>query len=70
MTSKYQATIPKNIRAKLGLEAGDRILFEEQDGMVTISKIEAMDWQYLEAISLTLDPEWSSSSDEKAYANL
>lgn len=70
MTSKYQATIPKNIRAKLGLEAGDRILFEEQDGMVTISKIEATDWQYLEAISLTLDPEWSSSSDEKAYANL
>ena len=70
LTSKYQATIPKEIRAKLGLKAGDCILFNENEGEVTISKVEGTDWQYLKAISPTLEPEWSSQADEEAYGDL
>ena len=70
LTSKYQATIPKNIRTKLGLEAGDRIMFDEKDGVVTITKVNPTDWQYLMAISPTLEPEWLSAADEEAYADL
>jgi antitoxin PrlF len=70
LTAKYQATIPKEIRTKLGLKAGDHIVFNDQDGEITIAKVEGTDWQYLKAISPTLEPEWLSDADEEAYADL
>lgn len=70
VTSKYQATIPKEIRAKLNLKAGDKILFNEVDGQITITKVEPIDWQYLKSISPTLEPEWLSDADEEAYGDL
>lgn len=38
VTSKFQATIPLEIRDKLGLHKGDTRLFEEKDGEVMISR--------------------------------
>ena len=70
VTSKYQATIPKEVRAKLNLQAGDKIIFDEVDGRITIAKVEAIDWQYLKSISSTLEAEWLSDSDEEAYGDL
>ena len=70
VTSKYQATIPQEIRTKLNLQAGDRIVFDEVDGQITIAKVESIDWQYLKSISSTLEPEWLSDSDEEAYGDL
>ena len=70
LTTKYQATIPKEVRTKLGLKAGDRLMFVEKDGEMTIKKVEGVDWQYLQAVSPTLQPEWLSEEDERAYADL
>ena len=49
---------------------GDRVMFVEKDGEITIKKVEGVDWQYLQAVSLTLEPEWLSDEDERAYADL
>jgi AbrB family looped-hinge helix DNA binding protein len=37
MTTKGQVTVPRAIREALKLEAGDRVLFVQQDGRVTLS---------------------------------
>ena len=38
ITQKYQATIPKAVREKLGIEKGDYISFEIQEGGVSSKK--------------------------------
>lgn len=70
VTTKYQATIPKEIRTKLNLKAGDYIVFEEKDDQIVISKVKNVDWQYLKSVSPTLEEEWLSEADEQAYADL
>ena len=37
VTSKGQITIPREIRKKLGLKAGDKVLFVEEDGKITVT---------------------------------
>jgi len=37
VTSKGQITIPREIRKKLGLRAGDKVLFVEEDGKITVT---------------------------------
>lgn len=70
VTTKYQATIPKEIRAKLDLKAGDYVMFEERNDEIVISKVTSIDWQYLKSVSPTLEAEWLSEADEKAYGDL
>jgi len=70
VTTKYQATIPKEIRAKLNLEAGDYLLFEDKNDEIVISKVKNIDWQYLKSVSSTLEAEWLSEADEEAYGDL
>ncbi|MEO0834655.1 MAG: AbrB/MazE/SpoVT family DNA-binding domain-containing protein [Cyanobacteria bacterium J06642_3] len=70
LTTKYQATIPKEVRVKLDLKAGDHIMFVEKEGEIVIQKVKGIDWQYLQAVSPTLEPEWLSDEDEQAYADL
>ena len=36
ITSKGQTTIPVEIRQRLGLEAGDRLVYDERDGEVVL----------------------------------
>ncbi len=70
LTSKYQATIPKEIRKHLHLERGDRILYELlSDDTVMIRKTLPLDMEYFEQLSNTLN-EWESDEDEQAYKNL
>jgi len=38
VTSKGQVTIPKAVREKLGVKAGDEVDFVEEDGMVRIKR--------------------------------
>lgn len=38
VTSKGQITIPKNVREKLGLREGERVDFEEKNGVFYIRK--------------------------------
>lgn len=70
LTSKYQATIPKEIRTQLQLKSGDEIIYELlQDGSVFVRKNSPLDLEYLRAINSTMN-EWESEEDEQAYKNL
>lgn len=70
LTSKYQATIPKEIRKHLHLESGDEILYELlPDNTVVVRKTSPLDLDYLQALNSTMN-EWESEEDEQAYKNL
>lgn len=70
LTSKYQATVPKEIRDVLHLEKGDKILYELlPDDTVVIRKTYPLDVEYFETLSQTMN-EWESEEDEQAYKNL
>lgn len=70
LTSKHQATIPKEIRTHLHLESGDEILYELlPDNTVIVRKTYPLDISYLQALSSTMT-EWESNEDEEAYKNL
>ncbi len=70
LTTKYQATIPKEIRKHLHLETGDEILYELlPDDTVVIRKTTPLDLDYLKALNSTLS-EWETDEDEEAYKNL
>ncbi|MBE9169439.1 AbrB/MazE/SpoVT family DNA-binding domain-containing protein [Pleurocapsales cyanobacterium LEGE 06147] len=69
LTAKYQATIPKQVREQLNLQAGDRVMFVIEGDRIIIQKASSIDWDYLDAVSDTLG-EWSSEADEEAYGDL
>ena len=70
MTTKYQATIPKMVRQALQLEAGDRVEFLiTEPGAVSLRKAPPRDADLL-ALEATLSPEWNSTADDDAYADL
>lgn len=70
MTSKYQATIPREVRDVLHLGAGDRIeFFFERGGAVRVRKAPPLSGE-LQALEATLAPEWGSDDDDAAYADL
>ena len=69
LTSKYQTTIPKEVRELLLLKKGDEVVFEIDDGQVLIRKATPLDLEYLSSIESTLS-EWNSENDEDAYRNL
>jgi len=70
LTSKFQATIPQDIRSILDLKAGDQIVFQIiDDGQVLIKKATPMDLIYLRSIESTLT-EWNSQNDEEDYRDL
>lgn len=70
ITSKYQATIPKEVRRLLRLHPGDSITFHiTKEGIVVIKRTQPLDKEYLRALDTTLN-EWQSESDEEAYEHL
>ena len=69
LTSKYQATIPRPVREKLGLGAGDSVAFVIEDDAIVLRRAERLDWEYSQALSGTLG-EWLSPADEEAYREL
>ena len=69
LTKKYQATVPKIVRKRLGLNAGDVITFEIEDDMIKIRKAMPIDIEFSNALIPTLN-EWESKNDEEAYSDL
>jgi antitoxin PrlF len=69
LTSKYQATVPSDIRKILGLKAGDKIAFEVEKDKVTLRRQEGIDRQYLNSLETQLS-EWLSDEDEAAFNDL
>lgn len=69
LTSKFQATIPKEVRSILHLKAQDQIVYEIKKDQVILRKALPLDLEHLDALQYTLN-EWASEEDEKAYKNL
>lgn len=69
LSSKGQITIPKEVRAAIGLKPGDLIGYEVQDAKVILRKIEPFDLAFHKALSETLE-EWNSSEDDEAIRDL
>lgn len=69
LTQKHQATIPKEVRERLHLKAGDKIVFSIENDRVYLQKVAGLDVPYLRSLEVTLD-EWASEEDDKAYSDL
>jgi AbrB family looped-hinge helix DNA binding protein len=69
LTTKYQATVPKEVREFLGLSAGDGLQWEVEDGQVVVRKLSKLDLEWQKAIEMTLT-EWNSKQDDEAYGSL
>ena len=69
LTKKYQATVPKVVRKKLELNAGDVIAFEIEDETNRLRKARPIDIEFSAALVFTLS-EWESINDEEAYNDL
>ncbi len=69
LSSKGQVTIPKEVREKVGLEPGDLVAYEVQDGVVTLKRVEPFDAAFHRAVTETLD-EWATPEDDEAFRDL
>ena len=69
LTKKYQATVPKAVREKLKLNAGDVIAFDIDADMIQLRKATPIDLEFSSALVATLS-EWESQNDEEAYNDL
>lgn len=69
LTKKYQATVPKAVRNKLKLNAGDTIAFEIENDVIKLRKARPIDIEFGSALVPTLS-EWESQNDEEAYNDL
>ena len=69
LTAKGQVTIPKAVRDALGLQKGDQLSWELEDGSVRVRAVTPLDLAYLKGVESGLQ-EWSSNDDEEAFADL
>ena len=69
LTKKYQATVPKTVRKKLELKAGDIIAFDIDNNIIKLRKARPIDIEFSSALVPTLS-EWESQNDEDAYSDL
>jgi antitoxin PrlF len=69
LTSKYQATIPRPVRERLGVSSGDSIAFVVEGERVWVRRAEPLDREFARALPGTLS-EWLSPADEEAYRDL
>ncbi len=69
LSSKGQITLPKSVRAAIGAEPGDTIVYEVEGTAVRLRRIRPVDLEFHEALEHTLD-EWTSDADEKAFRDL
>lgn len=69
LTQRGLVTIPMEIREKLGLQAGDKIEFEMEEGQVVLKKLIPFDLGYHRALESQFS-EWNSKEDDEAYKDL
>jgi antitoxin PrlF len=70
VTSKFQATVPADVRAALGVKAGDALAWSVQDGVATVRLMpkDLKGWDPL--VWLSFADEWLSAEDEEAFRDL
>lgn len=69
LSSKGQVTIPVEVREKLQLEPGDRVVYEIENDQAVLRRAEPIDVAFHAALSETLD-EWASPEDDEAFRDL
>ena len=69
VSSKGQLTLPKKIRDIMGIKAGDQVLYDVDDGVVKLKRVEAFDGAFHSALTKTLD-EWTTPEDENSFSDL
>jgi len=69
VTSKGQATIPRAVRRRLGIEAGDAVLFVISDDTVTLKKAEPLDAGFLKLASESFS-DWNAPEADEAFRDL
>jgi AbrB family looped-hinge helix DNA binding protein len=69
LSRKGQVTIPRDVRKRLGLNAGDLVIYEIADGVVTLRRAQPFDIGFHRALSATLQ-EWASEEDDEAFRDL
>lgn len=65
VTTKAQTVIPREVRARLGLKAGDRLAYRLTPKGVIIEKAEAQADDPFATFT-----EWGSEADERAFKTL
>jgi AbrB family looped-hinge helix DNA binding protein len=70
VTSKGQVTLPRKVRDKLEIRAGDYLVYEVAGNTVKLRKAQPLDLPWLRAISHTLAPEWNSLHDHENFDDL
>jgi AbrB family looped-hinge helix DNA binding protein len=71
VTTKGQVTIPKEVRKRLELGAGDMLVYEfQENGLVVVRKMEPFDAGWHRALSATVADEWNSPEDDEAFGDL
>ena len=70
VTSKGQVSLPKAVREKLGVRAGDFLVYEIEGSSIRVRKAEPFDLEWHRALSQTLAPEWDSAHDHENYDDL
>lgn len=69
LSAKSQVTIPKEVRDRIGLKPGDSVVYEVQNGVVMLKRMEPFDAAFHAALTETLD-EWSTQADSEAFRDL
>ena len=69
LTSKGQVTVPKEVRAQLGLEPGDVLSYEVEGDEARVRKVGPFDLSWHRVLGLTLE-EWDSTEDNEAFRDL
>jgi antitoxin PrlF len=69
LTAKGQVTVPKAVRDALGLQQGDQLSWELEDGSVRVRAVTPLDLVYLRGLEGNL-AEWNSQEDEDAFRDL
>ncbi len=70
VTSKFQATVPADVREALGIKAGDTVAWAVKDGAATVRVLpkDLMGWDALSWLSFA--DEWLSAENEEAWRDL
>jgi antitoxin PrlF len=72
VTSKFQATVPADVRAALGIKAGDTVAWEVVDGIAKVRRAagQGSSQGWLGLADESFADEWLSIEDEEAFSHL